>query len=103
MIEEINKAGLEHLTKVVGLRGEVVAAPQNQPAANVVEKLRELLALAESGQLRGVGIVTCERDAKFRFYWRHDDSHLVVHGLSSGILCLSVAWANDLTGPNEGR
>ena len=80
---------------VVGLNGCKVV-PADAPVESIVERCRRLLALAESGQLRGLAAVICERNARVRFFWSDDDSELVVGQISSGLLGLTHSWAKDM-------
>jgi hypothetical protein len=47
------------MTKVVSMFGDELPI---EPVADVVRELRELLALAESGQLRAIGYITVKQD-----------------------------------------
>ena len=80
--------------KVVGLRGGLVPSEVAEPAANVVERCRELLAMAEAGDLRGLAIATFRRHGA-GFFWSHDDADRTCDGIGNALLSLSHAWSMD--------
>ena len=51
-------------TNVVALPGYSIPTPKDEPVANVVEIMREYLAMAESGELRAVAVagVCCQKE-----------------------------------------
>ena len=51
---------------IVKLKGDELPF---EPVADVVSELRDLLALAESGQLRAIGYVTVKQDQVFGTGW----------------------------------
>ena len=63
MIEEIHKAGIEHLKKVVGLRNR--PAPEcNGAEPSVIEAIEELLARARRGEIVAIAATVVPESRK---------------------------------------
>lgn len=86
-------------SNVVSLRGTGIPLPPNEPAANVVDRCRQLLAMAESGQLRGIAVACAVRGEKPRFYWSYDNASSTWHVLSTALMALQHGWMDDNISP----
>jgi hypothetical protein len=91
------------MADVVGLHGGRARTPPTEPVANVVVRCRELLAQAESGNLRGLLIASVNQGGLPAFYWSYDDVDYTSHALSSALLALVHEWSCTGVSSNEKR
>ena len=80
---------------VIGLKGLAPLARLGEPVPNVVDRCREMLSMAERGELRGLIVAYFITPGKPRFNWSYDNTDATANGLSTALLGATAGWAGE--------